>query len=493
MKNKKLLITSGILFLIICAAIVGVLYFATDLLKTEQQLFYKYLAEIEIMDSDFIKQFNIANDKITGNSHSSSTNFSFSTGGQNKETGASEEQSRFSIASNGLLNVTTNQSYRDFTLSQSEQNLLTIRYMRDGNTFAIGADNILAKYLAVENANLKELFVKLGVEDASQVPDSIPTNYEEILKVDEQTLAKLKETYSLLIYNNIGKENFYKVKNADNTEIIGVSLTEKELNDLTILLLENVKNDNLLLELMVNKAKLVGINDISKELIQEKMQEYIEELQPDESYDVEEEWVGWKSISYSKYEKIEDKLIKIELVKKQKEIIGINLKESYTKQTRIYENYADDEYKTSQENIVEGIMIDLSKLNEIIVVAKENDTELFKSMLNYSYDNNNINLYIELESKEDGENSLLKIQYQVNNLQTDNINQKCAIDVESNNEGNYKISLLNNIALKQDVIISKLTTENSAKLNNMTSEELEQLFIALGNRITTLYGNEFIQ
>lgn len=487
MKNKKILILSIIAIILMAAIAMVVLYFTTDLFKTEQQLFYKYLAQTQVMDSNFVSQYNAANEKITKNNNSSSAKLEVLTGVQNQETGAVDTQEILTVTSNGLENKIFKQSYRDFTFSSNNPNLLTLKYIKDDNTYGLIADNILAKYLAVENANLKELFSKFGVEDTTQVPDSIPTNYEEILKIDEVTLNQLKTTYGTLIYNNIDSTHFYNVVNEDKTESIGISLTEQEIKDLLILVLETAKNDNTLLGLIINKANLIGINNITVESIQTQLQTYIDELQPKNPSD-NPEWDGWKTSGINKYEKIDNTVIKIALVKKNSEIIGIDFETSYTKQTRVFEDLANETYTSTQEIIIDKIEVDFSQDNNIIISIKENNNEISKINLSYSYDNNNININIDMESKQDEENTLAKMQYQINNIQTDNIAQQLTMDIKNNEEENYQINFTNNIELKEDIIISKLTTENSAKLNDMTAEEISQLIVAITARVMDLYG-----
>jgi len=469
MKNKKILIIGIIVIISTTVAILGALYFTTDLLKTEQQLFYKYLAQIQIIDSNFINQYNVANDRITKNSNSSITDVSVSMSIPNEETGIANVQNILNIKSNGLENILSKQSYRDFTVSQNNQNLLTLKYMRDGNIYAIGADNILAKYISVENSNLKELFSKLGVDDTFEIPDSISTNYEEIFKMDEQTLTYLKETYGKLIYNNINKESFYKIANENNTETIGVYLSEQEVVDIIRMILETAKNDKVLLNLILNKAQLLNYNYITVENIQSFIQEKINEI-TSQTYLAEKDF------------------IKMSLIKKEKNIIGITIESNYTETVEEYENPMEDGFTQAEQKINNKIEINFSEENKIVVAVKENDSYLFKESISYSYDSNNITCYIELEITEDDETNIIKFQYQVNNFQFDNIVQNFIIDINSNNEENYQISIKNSIALKQDIIISKLTTENSAKLNDMTSEEIGQLFTAITARVMYLYG-----
>lgn len=500
MKNKKVLIISIItLLVVICATVLTILYFTTDLFKTEQQLFYKYLAQTEIMDLNFIKQLNIANEKLTKNSNSSSANLNLLTSVQKQETGVADVREILTIKSNALSNVVTNQSYRDFTLSQNNQNIVTLRYIRDANMYGIGADNILAKYLAVENANLKDLFTKIGVEDVSGLPDSIPTNYKEILKIDEVTLNKLKETYGTLIYNNISKEKFYKVNNQDKTETIAMSLTEEEVLNLLKLILETAKNDTALIDLIINKAELLNYNNITIENIQTEIQKIIDDLQIDDSTNN-----GVNTISDSF--RVSAKPLKLELIKKDQKIIGLNYETIYMKKKMSYSNANNMEgllssaenFSESKEEIKERIEINLSNTNNIVIAIKENEIQKNNIMIDYSYSDSTIGWGVVIQDKSAGENirnfpKKLKLQYQINNYATDNITEKIVINTLSDSQENIQIELVNNTILKQDVIISKLTTENSAKLNDMTSEELEQLFIALVNRIKYLYGDRIPQ
>ena len=484
MKNKKILIAGVILVVILVIAILGILYFTTDLFKSNQQLFYKYLSQTKILNEEFLKQYNIANNRIVKNSNSSTIDLSISSSIPNQETGIADVQNILNIKSNGLENVLTKQSYRDFTFSSNNQNLLTLKYMRDDNTYAIGADNILAKYLAVENSNLKELFSKLGVQDTSAIPDSIKINYEEILKIDEQIVTHLKETYGTLIYENISKDNFYKISNENDTEIIGLSLKEEEVINIIKVILETAKNDNVLLNLILNKAQLLNYNNVTIENIQSQIQNYIEDLT------IENEYNEYTTIENNDYGEIKDTIYKVELVKKENSVIGINLETNYTELVNDYENTSVDGFSQIEQKNTNIIQIDFSENNKITICVKYNDSDLLKGIVNYSYDNNNITTYIELEIKEDDEINSLKFEYRINNFQTDNITQNYLLYTNFNNEQNYQINIDNNITLKQDVVISKLTTENSAKLNDMTSEELSSLFTAIMSRVTYLYEEQ---
>lgn len=472
MKNKKTIIILSIMTIVIVAIILGVLYFTTDLFKSNQQLFYKYISQTKAIDSNFLKQCKVANNKISKNSNSSLAEVNISTQLINQETGMTENKNIWNIRSNGLSNVLLKQSYRDFVFSSEGQNFLTLKYIKDNNTYGIIADNILAKYLAVENSNLKELFLKLGVTDTSVVPNQIPTNYEEILKIDENTLKTLEQNYFTLIYKNIDDTHFYKIKNSDKTITLGISLSEQEFMNILKLVLENAKNDNILLNLLTNKAVLLGYSDITVKNIQDQIQSYIDDIS-DNTYSSDID------------------CIKLSLLKKDKRIIAVGLEVNYNEKVLANTVILDTREQTEARKTKYSTNIDFVNTNEINIILKENDIDVAKAKINYSYDDNSIEIKVATElNKNEEDTNKVELQYQISNYQTDNIEQKITSYITRTQEEKYQINLQNNITLKQDIQISKLTTDNSAKINNMSSEELRQLFIALMNRITTLYGKE---
>lgn len=499
MKNKKGLIIGIIAIIAIIAIALVAIYFTTDLFKTNQQIFYKYISKTQIVNPNLGQVYNLANDKITKNSSSSLGELSLSYLASNPEVaGVLDVDNIFTIKENGLENKLLNQSYKDITISENEQNIITLKYLRDGNTYAIGADNILAKYLAVENANLKELFTKFGMEDVSDVPDSITNNYEEVFKIDKTTLDTLKATYYKVIYENINEGNFYKTKNEDGTETIGVSLTEQEIANIIKLILETAKNDNTLLNLIFSKAQLLGYTDVTIQEIQTYIQDILDE---------------GANATYS----TNPEFIKLSLIKKEKKVIGlefeINIENPTNNTQSTDEMYNSDSAIEANDIFEQGqeftqsqsksynkstIKLDFSEENKIIISTKENGNEAILVTINYSCGESTLDFNINIENKMNEENfspvvasfPTIKIQYQINGYNTDTINQNCTLSIINQNElqTTYQFNYTNNITLKQDVQIEKLTTDNSAKLNDMTAEQIQQLIIALRDRIVSLYG-----
>lgn len=458
MKNKKnIIILSLVITIVLFITILAVLYFTTDIFKTNQQLFYKYIGQAKIIDTNFIEQYKTANNVLEEKNNSSSMQIKVIDSKENAETQISDIQEVCTINSKGLKNVLLNQTYRDFTFSKENQTFLTLKYLKDNNTYGIIADNILAKYLAVDNANLKELFVKLGATDVNGVPDSIPTEYEEIFKIDEEKYNEIKNNYFALINESINKDNFYKIKNEYKSQIIGVSLSEAEVINIVKIILNNVKNDEALLNIINSKFQLLNYNDISIEKMQEYIQKYIDKFDNND-YSNEKDY------------------LKISLIVKQEQIIGVEIER----------NYDTNGWISEKEIHKRKFELDLSKNQNITLVIKEDEAEILNIITKWIYDDETVNVSFEMNIFEDLESNTIKFLYQISDFKTDNIKQNCNISINSDVE-QFQISIENNITLKEDVQISKLTTENSVKINKMTVEEIKMIIDALINRVNNLY------
>ena len=77
----------------------------------------------------------------------------------------------------------------------------------------------------------------------------------------------------------------------------------------------------------------------------------------------------------------------------------------------------------------------------------------------------------------------------LNNYETKDIIQNAVITISSEDNTTLQLNIDNEIQLKQDVQIEKITSENSAILNNKTSAELSDLFTRIVQRFEYVYGN----
>ncbi len=457
MKNKKIIIISSVVLVIIIAILLGTLYFTTDLFKSNKDLFYEYIGKTKFIDSNFTQTYLASYKKIQSSDYSSSMVIDFS----EKQTNGTENNTQkiLEIKSNGLKSVNKNQAYNDYTITIENQQLGTIKFLRDGNMYGFGADNILSKYIGIENSNLRNFFSKLGISQTEDLPDEIPTiNIDKILEIDSNALASVGKKYYNVLYNNIDKTHFSKIKNKDKTETITLSLNEQETASIIQELLKTAKDDTELLNFITDKAKMLGYNNVNNTTIQNELQSYIDNIS-NNSYTNE---VDFLVISFKKQDK------NVETISVQ-----VKQKDETEEGMSAYKKYE--------------IIYDLSKEQTVNITTKEDGSQTLNLTLNYGYNENNIATNIVLNDS--GNNAEIKLQ--MSNYNSDKIVINLNLVYKSlEDEQEYEVNLVNNINIKEDIQIEKLTTENFAKLNDMTEQELSMLFNAITNRIIAVYGEQ---
>lgn len=460
MRNTKrnIAIVISIIVLIIIL-VVCYLYFKTDLFVSNKKLFLRYLFNTEFVDKNILEKYKNLNYNISNSNYSSSGEVEYSIVTKDNETSIDNVNKLFNVKYNMLKNRNFNQDYADFTVNSDNEDVLTVRYLRDNNIHGIKIENVLRKYIAIENTNLKEFFTKLGTKNSTYVPNKISiADLKEIITLDDVQKDRIKNTYLNILIDNIDNNKFIKSKDKSNVTIISVSLTEKEVANILVKELEVLKNDNESLNLIINKAKNADYN-LNIDSLKTYIQEQIDDI--NNSKNTNEEFI---KVSIAEYNK---KTVKLD--------VKIHLKDKN-----------DNELKRELD-----FSIDLSQTHKIVVNIKNNEKNI-NSELSYGYEENSASLNIDtilLDNQNNKINDLFKVIYQINKFNESSIENNALITYYSNsNNEKTQINLKDNKQLKQDIQIEKMTTENMELLNGKSKEDLEELLKAITDRITYVYG-----
>lgn len=464
MKNKKKLVLIIVVTIIIAIGILGALYINTDLFKSDEMLFYKYLMKTKLLEPEIEERYAKVIQNMDSLNYSSNGTVNCSMSANNIETNVANIQNLFSLKYNMLKNKNLKQNYADFTLSANNRDIVTLRTLRDDDVFAIRVDNIVDKYLALENRDLKSFFSKIGIKDVSSIPNSVPQDaIERLLDINKEQLAEIKEKYIKILTDSLTKENFTKITNSDQTKTIELSLSEKHIAEIEKKILEDLKKDEDTLNLIIEKAQIFGY-DWNIDSMRTKLQEEID---------------GITDGQFS----AETGFLKIALREDGKNTLGIDFK--------VMMNVAEE----SEEQLVKTTLkLDLSESNKINIYTNNGQGENLKEEISFGYEDNTILTNIEvleLDENNNIKNSLVKIQYEINNYETNNIETNMLITlIGTEKDIKVQFNINDKRQLKQDVQIEKITDENASILNNKSSEELSGLITAIVLRVQYLFGNE---
>ena len=434
--KKKIALT--LLIVVILLGIGGVYaYFATNVFKTDKELFFSY------MTSDWLSDLKDENLKeyIKKQENNAYTN---------KGSIALEVQDEGSISDETLQMIKnskiTFEGKTDNSKKIAEQTLtmelaqginIPVKVRRDGETLGIQSNLLNTKFIAVRNENLKNLLERLGA-DAEDVPDKI--DFEEST-FTESEIKKLKEKYFSILDENLDEELFSKEKENDQT-IIKLSMTEEKAKDVLIKIFQTIRDDEILLK------KFSGF--IDKDDLKQQIDDLVDELkdiEPDEKTTFE---------------------MKISVKSKKVEKIEMNIKED--------------------ENITANILIENSENKVSIKVYDEGDS-ILELQIEKETNGNDVTYKIDVKTDldtelADQEKAEIHLTVQYKNLATlDNVEENYELKLstqdyyESNTD--LKLNYTNVKQFSSNIEIEGINGENAITLNDATDDEIDELLITI--------------
>lgn len=454
-QNKILIIVLIVIaVLALSGGVFAYTFFATDVFRTGQQLFAKYLTQDleELSQNMNIEKMEKLNEKLEQNKHEESTSISY--------TQVDEVNPTVQLTIDSQNDPTNKKNYGILGLSmEGLENQLKVEYMIDNDAYSLRFSNVIKQFLTIENSNLRELAIKLGMDEeiANEIPDSI--DFEKLslekVKLTEDEKNAVISKYAKLIYNNISKEKYTKTKNTIitlngktiTTNAYALTLNTRDLNNLAIKLLEAIKEDEIIL------AKL--------QMLDEMVQEYAEESLKDTFMETIQ-----TSIEQLKEAKIENETnIVITIYEQNGKTVRIKLEQELDSIT--LDTFEVEGKKQAEINYTSISSEDNTQSSIKVVVLKESDNKL------------NIKLTsIDGEEQQISENSIELIETE-NNMK---------LNVKSSNEyGNITIVRDINFVEEIDYKVD-LNNSNNLILNELSNERINYIFEALEPQLEKVYS-----
>ncbi len=457
MEKKNKIVIAVIAIILFIGIAVGSVYAFTDVFKSPKELFYKYLSQnIQGLDEfDYDETLNNYKN-IKEKSYVTTGEISLDIKSENSQIQEiSNEVNKMKIKTNQKNMPNKAKSYTDVKLDYDNNNLIQASIIKDNDLYGIKSDMLHEKYISVENSNLKQLAKKLGLDD-----DNIPDRFEEvniydILYISKENRNKIIKNYKEVIDKEISKDK-YKVEKDIEIEVNGqkiktnayfIKINEKEAINTIIKLLETLKEDNLTLDLIIQKVNKANVNSIinedeklSKDNIKEEIEDVIEDLKDELEYIDEDE------LTIKVYQN-KGKTIKTE-VSVDDNILSI------------------EKYEDNNENyIVIGIQEDNKETFSIKIkytVKEESGAKIISGKVTIKEEySDDISFDFEVETK--GKIGTGKSQ----------TNATISFDIED-----IKIKLLMNqtVDFDEKVEIEDLDENNSIKINDMEEKEMQNLY-----------------
>ena len=459
--SKKILIF--VIIMIIVLAIAGTalvyLYLKTDFLKSDKELFQKYIMQ-DIENIQKITQSNIYQtykDLKGQDLYESSTdiNISYSEGGEISNP-FNELKINFSEQKDNEYN------YRNAEILFQDESYLEVEGIKTADLYGIRLPNEIKQYLTIKSTDNAKYLEDIGINEGilNKIIQIINNNnllINEIITEDE--IKTLESKYFNIIKQNIENATFSSQKNVlitlnNNTikaNAYTATLQPDQIQELINQVLDNLRND----EIILNKIDEFGLD---KEKFTSKIDEYLENL------GIDKELPTVKITVYSKSEITLRTTIEFGVEK-------INIENSNNnniQQLNIQRNVLNDdeqeeqsiEIVKTQENLNENYNINLN----IIEGTNQKNIEFNVQMENT---NNNIQTTATMNYIED----ITDIEVVVNNIVSTVITEKTELD-ETNN-----ITLTNLDDATRDNVLNIVKTAIPERINSKTQELIDKLQI----------------
>lgn len=467
-KKRNLIIALSIItvLILIIGGVLIYLNIATDIFKSPDELFYKYLYQngsiADVFDTDLLDRYY---QRIENNAYNGTGEITIKTGMNDDSESDTKEfdtlMNNLKLSYTTKSNLAEKKQETEATIAYNDQEQFKFSVVQDNNNYGIKSDEVVYKYLKLKNENLRDIYTKLGVQDSESIPNQFDKiDYNIYKNMDAQDKATILSTYQNVLNKGILSNHYTKQANVNlnfNGQSVvanaySLTLTEEEISSLKISLLETLMTDELTLKYLVQF------------------------LQLDSSYTVQIKQSIQEEIDNLKREQIENN-----------ENVRITVYESNMQLLTTIVETPEANYTTNNN---------VSETNQKVTIVKQ------------SNDGNNINTTVTLERNTSDSSNSFKMEQISTTGETTTDRNAITINLNGNvDTGNLELNVklenlignkLNEInytdkkEFSSSVDIEGLNDDNSVSLNDMTLEEINSLYKSIVERIQYLY-NEKLQ
>ena len=271
-KKSKIVLVIVIVLIIILILLAGIAYcyFATDLFKSNKQLFFEYIGQIGNAENGFVEN-NLTqyNEKKKNTPYSNKGEFSLEVTSEGVHSKEYENINNFNISFSGQVDKLGDKTIQNISLNYSEDVNFPLSFKQIGNIIGLQTKYVSSKYLSVETDNTENLELtnsSIDIENLMQITFT------------EEDLKHIQNTYTNVLNTQFQGTQFTKI---EDINYVGYSLklTGSELKNILKQLLETLKNDQITLD-KINEY--LEVQENSTEITTEIIDNYIKKMEENE-------------------------------------------------------------------------------------------------------------------------------------------------------------------------------------------------------------------
>lgn len=285
--KKTRIIIIVIALIVVAGAVFASLYLFTDMFKTPQDLFFKYIGKAAMPENSYSYQ-EMLDDIQLASTKSYKASYNIGIEGKtdsyySSSNDIAKEVSKMKIGVDVQSIPSQEKASYDVSLKYDDASIASAQLVRNGDLYGIKSDLLDEKYIAIRNENLKNLAEKFGI-DSTYIPDEIAfMDLYKLLYVSKEDQDHIINTYKDAIVKAFPQENFSKADNVTTTvngtsktaTAYTLSITERDFYSAIINILQVAKNDDRTLDLLAEKLNTfvnesffvnMGVTNITAEM-----------------------------------------------------------------------------------------------------------------------------------------------------------------------------------------------------------------------------------
>lgn len=445
----KIAIVIVLVIILILIGVIALLYFATDVFRSNKEAFFKYTAQLIEQEDGFIDNTltqYLEKKKNTPYEDNGSIDFDISIPEMGQDNDA---LNNFNISFTGKTDNTNSKNEQNISLNYSNDVNFPFYYRKVGDVQGIQTDNVGSKYIAKRDGeeiqSLEDMEINInGLEEISAIYNNMQISNEDI--------QNFKTTYFDNIFSQIQDDKFSKISEENSTGY-KLTLSDDDLKDILTKVLEKLKEDEGTLDKL---NQLLGLEQSASKIRSTSIDELINDITNNSQIGTLEVTVYKTSGELSKIDIQHENLkLTLEKLKQENEL-------RYNANLEILQN-SEQLYNASLVARYTGI-----ETNNVI--------ENYELLLGTNY-SNTVN---QETSNENVTGSLEELQ-------------EMAEQTVTNEHVEYKYTLNNTVQFMQSSDIQDFSTENAIILNDQDDEYVTNLMDAIEQRLISVNQKQMEQ
>lgn len=249
---KRLILIIVILILAI-AGVFAYLYFGTDLLKSEEQLFYKYFGKaLEIENSDKLAEY--INKRLTNNYEiTGKYTANLQADADEQTNNGLDKINNAGIEFTGKVDNVSHKNEHNFNIRYSDDVSFPFNFRSSNNLIGLQSDYVSSAYIGIENENIQEFLENtIGMQDASGFPDSLEmfsgNSNAQMKELSEEEKKHLQDTYLPIIQEALSSKEF-TASEENSVTSYNVTVSQEDLNNIMQNVLNTAREDDMVLSI----------------------------------------------------------------------------------------------------------------------------------------------------------------------------------------------------------------------------------------------------